>query len=78
MKRFTYPHAAVTTLAIVSLGVAAIMAYTVVALLLQPKGHLTCGSFGSYADAVASLAAGNTQLDRDHDGEPCEDLKKKP
>lgn len=34
----------------------------------------TCKSFATCADAVKSLQSGNTQLDRDGDGIPCEKL----
>lgn len=48
----------------------------VVMALLQPRGRLSCGSFGAYEDALAAFRAGNTQLDGDHDGRPCEYIKK--
>lgn len=34
----------------------------------------TCGSFSLYAAAKASYDDGNTKLDGDNDGIPCEDL----
>ncbi len=34
----------------------------------------TCSSFQTCAQAVASMKAGNTKLDRDKDGIPCESL----
>ena len=33
-----------------------------------------CSSFQTCAQAVASMKAGNTKLDRDKDGIPCESL----
>lgn len=42
-------------------------------ILLTPKGATgNCASFGSYADILVSLHKGNTGLDGDHDGIPCE------
>lgn len=32
----------------------------------------TCSSFDSYQEALRSLAGGNTNIDRDRDGRPCE------
>jgi uncharacterized protein (DUF2141 family) len=34
----------------------------------------SCSSFQNCAQAVASMKAGNTKLDRDKDGIPCESL----
>ena len=34
----------------------------------------SCSSFQTCAQAVASLKAGNTKLDKDQDGIPCESL----
>ena len=34
----------------------------------------SCSSFQTCAQAVASMKAGNTKLDRDKDGIPCESL----
>lgn len=34
----------------------------------------TCSSFQTCAEAVASYKSGNTKLDRDKDGIPCESL----
>jgi len=34
----------------------------------------SCSSFQTCAQAVASLNAGNTKLDKDQDGIPCESL----
>ena len=34
----------------------------------------SCSSFQTCSQAVASLKAGNTKLDRDQDGIPCESL----
>jgi hypothetical protein len=34
----------------------------------------SCSSFQTCAQAVASMKAGNTKLDRDKDGVPCESL----
>jgi len=34
----------------------------------------SCSSFQTCAQAVASLKAGNTKLDKDQDGIPCEPL----
>lgn len=44
--------------------------------VLQPKGTLHCSSFGSYADALKAFKQGNTQLDSNHNGIPCENLYK--
>lgn len=44
-------------------------------LFLQPKGVLTCASFGSYADIVDYTRAHPKSLqwlDRNHNGIPCE------
>lgn len=49
----------------------------VVALVSTPKGlHRNCSSFGSYLDAVDSYRQGNTQLDANNNGVPCENLLK--
>lgn len=40
--------------------------------LSQPKGTLTCESFGSYDQMYQAYNAGALNLDRDHDGCPCE------
>jgi len=43
------------------------------AAVLQPKGRVTCGSFGSYEDILEAYKAGATWLDgNDHDRRPCE------
>jgi hypothetical protein len=34
----------------------------------------TCKSFSSCAEAMRSFKSGNTRLDGDHDGIPCESL----
>lgn len=39
-----------------------------------PNVGATCSQLSSCAEARACLAAGNTSLDRDHDGVPCESL----
>lgn len=36
----------------------------------------TCASFGSYADALQAYNKGNTRLDKNHNGFPCEYLLK--
>ena len=45
-------------------------------LLLSPSWAWAqnCSSFQTCAQAVASMKAGNTKLDRDKDGIPCESL----
>jgi len=49
-----------------------VLAMALSAQLLQPKGLATCGSFASRADIIEAYNNGNTNLDRDHDGIPCE------
>lgn len=44
----------------------------VVGLILTPKGRATCRSFGSYADIVSSYNGGNSALDGNGDGVPCQ------
>lgn len=46
---------------------------------LQPKGTLHCDSFGpyGYGAALQALKQGNTQLDRNKDGIPCDNLYKR-
>ncbi len=46
------------------------------ALLLSSGAALAqnCSSFSNCAEAVASYKAGNTKLDRDKDGIPCEKI----
>lgn len=36
---------------------------------------LKCGDFSIYEDAVTAMSWGNTHLDGNDDGEPCESLK---
>lgn len=47
-------------------------------MYLQPKGRVSCASFGSYSDALASYNNGDTWLDRSYhgkkDGIPCKEL----
>jgi hypothetical protein len=48
-----------------------------VAVLVLSSGAAwaqNCSSFQTCAQAVASMKAGNTKLDRDKDGIPCESL----
>ena len=47
---------------------------TVVLLTAGTAFGQTCSSFTACAEAVASLKAGNTKLDRDKDGIPCESV----
>lgn len=44
---------------------------------LTPKGQPTCSSFVSYEDALNSFNKGNSELDADHDGIPCENMHEK-
>lgn len=39
----------------------------------QPKGRLNCDSFGSYEQMETAYQDGDTYLDRDNDGKPCQD-----
>lgn len=59
----------ILTIALVIFGV---VAYEASAAYHENKGRPTCASFASYEDARRALAAGDTGLDRDHDGCPCE------
>ena len=55
----------------------AITALAGLALLLLSSGAAvaqSCSSFSNCAQAVASYQSGNTKLDRDKDGIPCEKL----
>lgn len=45
-----------------------------VPVMMPGRDTRTCSSFSSYNDALASLMAGNTGLDADRDGVPCEDF----
>lgn len=40
----------------------------------QPKGRVSCASFGSYNEALRAYTGGASWLDHDGDGIPCEDL----
>lgn len=44
-------------------------------LFLEPRGRVSCADLGSYDDIVSVFHSGNPQLDRDHDGIPCENRK---
>lgn len=50
--------------------------YSFAQAISQPKGRVSCASFGSYEDALRAYGAGATWLDRDGDGIPCEALYK--
>lgn len=57
------------TIALLVLSVASVWTWS----YLQPKGTLSCASFGSYGQMKAAFDTGkNPQLDRDNDGKPCE------
>lgn len=43
---------------------------------LQPKGTLTCASFGAYSDIPRNWQSTLPQLDGNKNGKPCEDLLK--
>lgn len=51
--------------------------YVIAALLLQPKGKLTCDSFGSYYDIPADWGITMPWLDGDKNGKPCQELYNK-
>lgn len=46
--------------------------------VLQPKGRVSCASFGSYDDMQYAFQRGAFQLDRDHDGKPCQEKFTQP
>lgn len=41
----------------------------------QPKGRVTCASFGSYIQMHSTFLHGAMQLDGNHNGIPCESHK---
>lgn len=43
---------------------------------LQPKGRVSCASFGSYSAALKAYTHGDTWLDANNNGIPCENLYK--
>lgn len=49
------------------------LSFLVACQFLQPKGRVSCASFGSYEDAQRAFAGGAIWLDRDHDNKPCEE-----
>ncbi len=56
---------------------AAVFSSAMAGVLLLSAGSAlaqSCSSFQTCAQAVASMKAGNTKLDRDKDGIPCESL----
>lgn len=66
-----------TWLSVVLLPLSFVLVIIIVGLVLfidfQPKGRLSCRSFGSYEDMLAAFHNGNPQLDgRDKDRKPCE------
>lgn len=50
--------------------------FCIVYLVLQPKGRVSCASFGSYSDIPSNWASMTPWLDRNHNGIPCESLYK--
>lgn len=71
MSNPTKATALVYTLGIVIFA----LGFTVVSLILIPKGRPTCRSFGSYADIVSAFKHGAQWLDKDGDGIPCEQYR---
>jgi len=53
---------------------AAVATSTLVILSSCAAWAQNCSSFQNYAQAVASYKAGNSKLERDKDGIPCEEL----
>jgi hypothetical protein len=53
---------------------AALISLGVLVLKCGTAWAQSCSAFQTCAQAVASLKAGNTKLDRDKDGIPCESL----
>lgn len=43
---------------------------------LQPQGRVSCASFGSYSAALKAYTHGDTWLDANKNGIPCENLYK--
>lgn len=59
-------------IATVSLALLIVSLSANVYLSLKPKGSPeTCKSLGAYADILDSFHAGNSKLDGNHDGIPC-------
>lgn len=50
------------------------LAITLLVLFTSPALAETCKSFHSCEEAMKAYKAGNTKLDRDKDGIPCEKL----
>lgn len=70
-----------TIIDIILVAMVVALMYVVGYLVLQPKGDVTCASFGSYADALSAYKNGSTWLDNDKEGVkgvPCESLHDSP
>lgn len=64
-----------TSLSLVLIAIALVLAGLFLWGILQPKGRVSCASFGSYSDAKKAYDAGATWLDRGgKHGVPCENL----
>lgn len=73
MERYT--PSAHTILAFILSAIIVGLLLVIAFLALTPKGRATCKSFGSYSDILAAYSAGNSALDGDGDGVPCESRK---
>lgn len=64
--------AALVVIGVLIFGLAA----TIVLLISTPKGHPNCASFISQSDRIYALNHdGDTWLDRNHDGIPCNEYQ---
>lgn len=54
----------------------AVLMGAVMVFCLQPKGKLSCSSFGSYDDIPSNWEVTMPYLDANHNGIPCETLYK--
>lgn len=73
MKK-VYVDPLATFIGIIALLLLACSFSVILFLILQPKGSITCESFGSYYDIPLDWKIKYPQLDRNHDGIPCDTL----
>ena len=70
--KFHLPHTNAVTLLLVTFMAIVLAFILVVHNHSQMQVRQTCASFSSYNDAYRAYRAGDTELDRDGDGRPCE------
>lgn len=76
MKNSIQPSGTTSMIGIILLITLVVVSAGWVAQYLQPKGRISCASFGSYGDIPTNWKSTTPWLDRNHNGIPCDTLHK--